>query len=216
MSRSRHMGFALFRRDNLESLFVEDSIDFKKVKHFALDAERENRILCDDRRQREASLKQQLVRFRSRQAERKRELQSRPLGNWTLRIRDNCGPCAPIDPCGGIHEWRIAPESFTHVSDEPIGKRADASWFVGKLKILIAHCGPLVKTPNGNGHPGVWGPEHQDDRLDLDLLNWQCAVIGAYYIIFAATTCPRAMDMCRLADRVGFEPTGGLRTPPLR
>ena len=155
MPHSRHMGFALFRRDNLESLFVEDSIDFKEVKHFALDAERENRILRDDRRQREASRKQQLVRFRSRQAERKRELQSRPLGNRTLRISDDRGPGAPIDPCGGIHEWRIAPESFTHVSDEPVGKRADASWFVGKLKILIAHCGPLVKTPNGNGHPGV-------------------------------------------------------------
>ena len=62
---------ASFRRDDLEALFVEDSIDFKEIKHFALDAERENRILRDDRRQREASRQQQLVRSRSRQAKRK-------------------------------------------------------------------------------------------------------------------------------------------------
>ena len=62
---------ASFRRDDLQPLFVEYSIDFKEVKHFALDAERENRILRDDRRQREASRKKQFVRFRSRQAKRK-------------------------------------------------------------------------------------------------------------------------------------------------
>ena len=62
---------ASFRRDNLESLFVEYSIDFKEVKHFALDAERKDGILRNDRRQREASRQQQLVRFRSRQAKRK-------------------------------------------------------------------------------------------------------------------------------------------------
>ena len=71
MSRSRHMGFALFRRNDLQTVFVEKSIDFKEVKHFALDAERENRILRNNRGQREACRKQQLVRFRSRQAERK-------------------------------------------------------------------------------------------------------------------------------------------------
>ena len=60
---------ASFRRDNLEALFIEDSIDFKEVKHFALNAEREDCIFRDDRRQREASRKQQLVRFRSRQAD---------------------------------------------------------------------------------------------------------------------------------------------------
>ena len=62
---------ASFRRDNLEALFIEDSIHFKEVKHFALDAEREDRILRDDRGQRKTRRKQQLVRFRSRQAERK-------------------------------------------------------------------------------------------------------------------------------------------------
>ena len=49
---------ASFRRDNLESLFVEYSINFKKVKHFALNAEREDCIFRDDRRERKARRKQ--------------------------------------------------------------------------------------------------------------------------------------------------------------
>ena len=49
---------ASFRRDNLEALFIEDSIDFKEIKHLALNAEREDRILRDDWRQRKARRKQ--------------------------------------------------------------------------------------------------------------------------------------------------------------
>ena len=49
---------ASFRRDDLQPPFVEDSIDLKEIKHLTLDAEREDCILRDDRRQREASRKQ--------------------------------------------------------------------------------------------------------------------------------------------------------------
>ena len=46
-----------FRRNDLQAVFVEDSIDFKEVKDLSLDAERKDRILRNDRGQREASRK---------------------------------------------------------------------------------------------------------------------------------------------------------------
>ena len=48
---------ASFRRNDLQAVFVEDSIDFKEVKDLTLDAERKDRILRNDRGQREASRK---------------------------------------------------------------------------------------------------------------------------------------------------------------
>ena len=55
--RSLRTDCASFRRNDLQAVFVEDSIDFKEVKELALDAERKDRILRNDRGQREASRK---------------------------------------------------------------------------------------------------------------------------------------------------------------
>ena len=55
--RSLRTDCASFRRNDLQAVFVEDSIDFKEVKDLALDAERKDRILRNDRGQREASRK---------------------------------------------------------------------------------------------------------------------------------------------------------------
>ena len=55
--RSLRTDCASFRRNDLQAVFVEDSIDFKDVKELALDAERKDRILRNDRGQREASRK---------------------------------------------------------------------------------------------------------------------------------------------------------------
>ena len=55
--RSLRTDCASFRRIDLQAVFVEDSIDFKEVKELALDAERKDRILRNDRGQREASRK---------------------------------------------------------------------------------------------------------------------------------------------------------------
>ena len=55
--RSLRTDSASFRRNDLQAVFVEDSIDFKEVKELALDAERKDRILRNDRGQREASRK---------------------------------------------------------------------------------------------------------------------------------------------------------------
>ena len=55
--RSLRTECASFRRNDLQAVFVEDSIDFKEVKDLALDAERKDRILRNDRGQREASRK---------------------------------------------------------------------------------------------------------------------------------------------------------------
>jgi hypothetical protein len=43
--RSLRTDCASFRRNDLQAVFVEDSIDFKEVKELALDAERKDRIL---------------------------------------------------------------------------------------------------------------------------------------------------------------------------
>ena len=53
--RSLRTECASFRRNDFQAVFVEDSIDFKEVKDLALDAERKDRILRNDRGQREAS-----------------------------------------------------------------------------------------------------------------------------------------------------------------
>ena len=55
--RSLRTDCASFRRNDLQAVFVEDSIDFNEVKELALDAERKDRILRNDRGQREASRK---------------------------------------------------------------------------------------------------------------------------------------------------------------
>ena len=55
--RSLRTECASFRRNDFQAVFVEDSIDFKEVKDLALDAERKDRILRNDRGQREASRK---------------------------------------------------------------------------------------------------------------------------------------------------------------
>ena len=55
--RSLRTDCASFRRNDLQAVFVEDSIDFKEVKDLTLDAERKDRILRNDRGQREASRK---------------------------------------------------------------------------------------------------------------------------------------------------------------
>ena len=55
--RSLRTDCASFRRNDLQAVFVEDSIDFKEVKELALDAERKDRILRNDRGQREARRK---------------------------------------------------------------------------------------------------------------------------------------------------------------
>ena len=55
--RSLRTDCGSFRRNDLQAVFVEDSIDFKEVKDLALDAERKDRILRNDRGQREASRK---------------------------------------------------------------------------------------------------------------------------------------------------------------
>ena len=55
--RSLRTECASFRRNDLQAVFVEDSIDFREVKELALDAERKDRILRNDRGQREASRK---------------------------------------------------------------------------------------------------------------------------------------------------------------
>ena len=47
--RSLRTDCASFRRNDLQAVFVEDSIDFKEVKELALDAERKDRILRNDR-----------------------------------------------------------------------------------------------------------------------------------------------------------------------
>ena len=55
--RSLRTDCASFRQNDLQAVFVEDSIDFKEVKDLSLDAERKDRILRNDRGQREASRK---------------------------------------------------------------------------------------------------------------------------------------------------------------
>ncbi len=93
------MGRRLDRRDDLGAVVVEALIDGEEVEDAVFDAGGEDDILDDGRGKRVAGRAEKFVGLGAGEPQRERELDRRSLRDGPVRVRDDGGPCAAIDPC---------------------------------------------------------------------------------------------------------------------
>ena len=77
---------------------METLIDVEKVEDAVIDAGGEDDVVDDGRGKRVAGRAEKLVGLGAGETQRERKLNRRSLRNGSVRVREDGGPCAAVDP----------------------------------------------------------------------------------------------------------------------
>ena len=128
----------LDRRNDLGAVVVEALIDDEEVEDAVVDAGGEDDIVDDGRRKRVTGRAEKLVGLSTGEPQRERELDRRSLRDRTVRVRDDGGPRAAVDPGRVVRKGGVAMALALDMACEQIGESTlagDGCWRSGGV-----HC----------------------------------------------------------------------------
>ena len=128
----------LDRRNDLGAVVVETLIDGEEVEDAVVDAGGEDDIVDDGRGKRVTGRAEKLVGFGTGEPQRERELDRRSLRDGTVRVRDDGGPRAAVDPGRVVRKGRVAMALALDMACEQVGESSlagDGCWRSGGV-----HC----------------------------------------------------------------------------
>ena len=135
---------------------METLIDGEEVEDAVVDARGEDDVIDDGGGKRVAGRAEKFVGFGAGEPQRERELDRRSLRDWTLRVRDDGGPRAAVDPGRVVCEGRIAMALALDMACEQIGESSlagDGCWRSGGV-----HCWTSFLTSDGRQDSGRLRP----------------------------------------------------------
>ena len=101
---------------------METLVDGKEVENAVVDAGGEDDVVDDGRGKRVAGRAKKFVGLGAGKPQRERELDRRSLRNGPVRVRDDGGPCAAVDPGRVVREGRIAMALALDMACEQVGE----------------------------------------------------------------------------------------------
>ena len=146
----------LDRRNDLGAVVVEALIDGEEVEDAVVDAGGEDDIVDDGRGKRVTGRAEKLVGCGTGEPQRERELDRRSLRDGTVRVRDDGGPRAAVDPGRVVRKGRVAMALALDMACEQVGESTlagDGCWRSGGV-----HCRTSFLTSDGRQDSGRLRP----------------------------------------------------------